>query len=250
MSGPTALIADDEPALLEALRRALAECWPELAIVAEARYGADALALIERLRPDIAFLDIKMPSLSGIEVARRAGARCHVVFVTAYDEFAIQAFDQAAIDYLLKPVSRERLAGTVARLRERLAALPRELPALLEQLGRRLQAGPQYLQWLQVSHGEEIFVVATEEVDLFQAADKYTLAITAQREWLIRTPLKALEDELDPDRFWRVHRNAIVRVAAIERVTREFGGRLTLHLLGRAQSCPVSRAYGHRFKQM
>jgi DNA-binding LytR/AlgR family response regulator len=250
MRTPTALIADDEPALRNFLRQELAACWPELDIVGEARNGAEALDMIERLRPDIAFLDIRMPTLSGMEVAQRAGPVCHVVFVTAYDEFALQAFDSAAIDYLLKPVSRERLARTADRLKEKLSTLPRDISSLVEQLSRRLQAAPQYLQWLQLSHGDEIFVVAVDEVDLFQSADKYTLAITSGKEWVIRKPLKALEDELDPARFWRVHRNTIVRVAAIDRAAREIGGRLVLHLRGRPQTCPVSRAYVHRFKQL
>ncbi len=250
MTRPTALIADDEPALLAFLRRELAACWPELEVVGEARNGEEALAMIGSLRPAVAFLDIRMPALSGLEVARRAGPACHYVFVTAYDEFAVDAFDHAAIDYLLKPVARDRLVRTAARLRERLALLPRDVSSLIEQLGRQMPAVPQYLQWLQVAQGDDIFVVGAEEVDLFQSADKYTLAYARGKEWVIRKSLKALEDELDPARFWRVHRHAIVRVGAIERANRALGGRVVLHLRGRPQVCPVSRAYAHRFKQL
>jgi DNA-binding LytR/AlgR family response regulator len=250
MRTATALIADDEPALRNFLHRELQTCWPELDVVGEAGNGTEAAEIIERLRPDVAFLDIRMPAMSGLEVAQRTGALCHLVFVTAHDEFAVEAFDNAAIDYLLKPVSRERLQRTVARVKERLASLPRDLTALIAQIQGPQAPAPSYLQWLQVSHGNEIFVVAAAEIDLFQSADKYTLAITPTKQWVIRKPIKDLENELDPTQFWRIHRNTIVRVAAIDRAAREFSGRLVLHLRGRSQACPISRAYAYRFKQL
>lgn len=248
MSPPRAVLADDEPRLLASLRAALAEAWPELEIVGEAGDGDATLRLIEERRPDVAFLDIQMPGPDGLEVARRAGGRCHLVFVTTYAQYAVEAFERAAVDYLLKPVEPDRLAETVARLRTRLAAAPATPGALLDALGERLRR-PRYLTWLQVEEGGDVVLVAAEEVDLFRSADKYTLAVTAHQEWVIRTPLQELERELDPDRFWRVHRNAVVRVAAIERVRREGVRALQVHLRGHETPVPVSRAHAHRFKQ-
>jgi DNA-binding LytR/AlgR family response regulator len=189
MAQPTAIVVDDEPGLVALLVRALAARWTDLEVVGTASTGAQALSLADRLHPDIAFLDIQMPGMSGLEVAQRLCGRCHVVFVTAYDQYALQAFESAAVDYLLKPVDGERLAATVARLRSRLASRPPDLGALVEQMAARLVPGAGALQWLKVQQHEDVVLVAVDEVEVFQSSDKYTLAISGDREWVIRTPL-------------------------------------------------------------
>jgi DNA-binding LytR/AlgR family response regulator len=249
LTRPTAILVDDEPQLLARLKAALAITWPELEIVGEALHGISAMELFEARRPGVAFLDIRMPGMSGLEVARRIAAHCHVVFVTAYDEYALQAFENAAVDYLLKPVDDERLARTVARLRPRVTTAPPDVAALLDALAERLQP-PAHLEWLRVEERKDVLLVPVEAVDVFRAADKYTLAITRQQESIIRTPLKELEQQLDPTRFWRVHRNAIVRVGAIARVSRDHG-QIIVHLRYHDdRRIVVSRAYAHLFKQM
>lgn len=249
MTRPTALLVDDEPALRAFLRRELAAAWPELRVVGEAGDGDEALRLAAELEPDVLFLDVRMPGPDGLAVAERLARPCHVVFVTAHDDFAVAAFERAAADYLLKPVSRSRLERTVARLRERLGAAP-DLPALLASLRAGLGPPARRLEWLQCSVRDEIELVAVDEVDLFRAADKYTVVRGRRGEWIIRTPLKELEEALDPARFWRVHRNAIVRVAAVQRVRRDLGGQLLLQLHGHDEPVPVGRSYQPRFKQM
>lgn len=250
MRTPTAILVDDEPGLLVMLRRALAARWPELEVVGEAHDGDAAIESFEALRPDVAFLDVQMPGRSGLEVARALAGRCHVVFVTAYEEYALQAFEHAAVDYLLKPVEEERLAATVERLRSRLSSPPPDLSAVVEALARRLQPSTKYLEWLQVQVRQDLVLVAVDDVDLFQSSDKYTLALAGDDEWVIRTPLKELEASLDPARFWRVHRSAIVRVGAIARVSRDQGGQAVVHLRRGSRTVTVSRAWAHRFKQM
>lgn len=251
MSRPTAILVDDEPELLAMLRRRLAEVWPELDVVGEAGDGPAALRLAASVRPDVAFLDIQLPGQSGLEVARELGGRCHVVFVTAYDQYALSAFERAAVDYVVKPVTAERLAVTVERLESRLATTPPGLDDLLARLAARLpRERPGWLQWLQVQRKRDLVLVAVEDVALFTSADKYTLAVTREGEWVIRTPLKDLEAQLDPDRFWRVHRSAIVRVASIDRVTRDDDGELTVHLKGVDRPVAVSRAHAAKFKLM
>jgi DNA-binding LytR/AlgR family response regulator len=246
---PTAVIADDEPQLVAYLKKRLKECWPELEIVGEAANGEQALEMIRRLRPGYAFLDVQMPGMTGLEVAEQVADLCQVAFVTAYDQYAIDAFERSAVDYLLKPVSDERLRKTVDRLRRRAEPAPGamgELRDLLQQLRPR----PSYLHWLQVSMRDEITLLPVTDVDLFQASDKVTLVLNPRGEWVIRTALKELEPQLDPEQFWRVHRNAIVRVGAIERVSRDLHGQPVLHLAGHARRIAVSRPYAHRFKAM
>jgi DNA-binding LytR/AlgR family response regulator len=246
----TAIIVDDEAPLRRYIKRLLARLWPTLEIRAEAVNGLDALELIENQRPDIAFLDIQMPGITGLEVAAQTHNACRIVFITAYDHYAIDAFEKAAVDYLLKPVTEERLQKTIERLQQQLNDKhSTNFQALLTQLTKEVQS-PAYLQWLKVALKEDIYMLPVDEVDYFQAANKYTTVVTAEREWLIKTSIKALETALNPNAFWRIHRSTIVRVAAIARVSRGFQGRYLIELHAHKETLTVSRAYSHRFKQM
>lgn len=254
MSAPpiTALIADDEPHLRDYLQTRLARLWPQLQIVATAGNGVEALQQIRQWQPDIVFLDIKMPGLTGLQVAQQA-ENCHCVFVTAYDQYALRAFEQAAVDYLLKPVDEERLAQTVQRLQARLAvrAPAPEWSRLLGQLRQMAgQAQPEYLRWLRAGVGNEIRLIAVDDVCYFQASEKYTAIVTAAGEYLIRTPLKELAEQLDPQQFWQIHRATLVNVREIAGAQRELTGTLTLRLQSRPETLRVSRAYTHLFRQM
>ena len=256
---PTALIADDEELPRAELRRMLASAWPELQIVAECEHGPAAVEAIDALAPDIAFLDIRMPGMSGLEVARAASGRCHTVFTTAYDSHAVEAFNAGALDYLLKPIAADRLAQTVARLRQRLqsAAVAPEFGGLIEQLAAQLQrssssgaAGTPRLKWVSASVGDTIKMFGIDEIVFFQSDEKYTRVVTAADEAHVRKPLKEIAEGLDPDAFWQVHRGVIVRAAAIARAQRDELGRITLHLKGHAEKLAVSQAYAWRFKPM
>ena len=258
----TALIADDEAPMRDLLRARLQQAWPDLQIVAEAANGVEAVELGEKLRPDIAFLDIRMPGLSGIEAARRLYERSHIVFATAYDQYALDAFEQGALDYLLKPVSAERLATTCARLQARLrkhataeAAPPQDigqqlakLTTLLENKGKPEK--PAYLRWIQAQVGASLRMVSTREILFFQSDEKYTRVQTAAAEFLIRKTLKELLDELDPDEFWRIHRSTLVRVDAIAEVKRDLRGRQMLKVRGYPGELEVSRNHSYLFQQM
>lgn len=260
MKNPTALIADDEPLLRESLRRLLAQAWPELTIVAEARNGRMAVESFEALTPDICFLDVHMPGLTGIETARFIGRRAHVVFVTAFDQYAVKAFDQGALDYLVKPVEQARLADTVRRLKERLrdvVAAP-DTAAALDDLAQRVypqvpgEMPPVGLRWLRVSVGKAIRVVSVDEIDFFRAEDKYTLvawhdSAGAPHEGLMRTPLKEVVVQLDPGQFVQVHRAVVVNLAAIGEVIRS-DETATIHLKHRTDTLPVSRTFVHLFR--
>ena len=257
MSGParvSALIADDEPHLAAHLAQRLAVLWPELAIVASAGNGLEALERIQALRPDIAFLDIRMPGLSGLEVAGRMERPCRVVFVTAYDQFAVEAFEREAVDYLLKPISDERLGRTVARLRSTLAVAPAPPPEeLLARMRELLAGGAQLgapLRWIRAQSGQDLRLVGVDEIDYFQAAEKYTTVYTRDGEFLIRTPIKDLASQLDPGQFWQIHRGTLVNVQRIAAARHDAMGRLTLQLKQRPDRLPVSRAYAHLFRQM
>jgi DNA-binding LytR/AlgR family response regulator len=248
---PTALIADDEPLLADQLQRKLAQLWPELEIRAIVRNGRAAVDAVAEHRPDICFLDIRMPVLNGIEAARLIGGDTHVVFVTAYDEYAIDAFEHGAVDYLLKPIVDVRLRATIARLRGAIARPPADLSALLAQLAGRLQPQTsEYLSWVRAGVGDTVRLIAIEDVLFFQAGDKYTRVVTRIGEAWIRTPIKELATTLDPARFWQVHRATLVNVreiAAIERTNRDSG---ELQLKDYPERLDVSRGYLHLFRQM
>ncbi len=256
----SAIIADDEPHLAEFLGARLASLWPELEIAGYAASGNEALQLIERLEPDVAFLDIRMPGLSGLEVAAGLGERaCRIVFVTAFDEFAIEAFEHHAIDYLLKPVTDERLSRTVehlkAALRERRG--PPALDALLAQLQQSLgtrTAGAGHMRWVRVAVGEEVRQIPVEDVLCFRAADKYTIVEVVNEqhagELLIRTGLSELLDQLDPELFWQVHRSIVVNASHVLSARRDVMGKTMISLRGRGAQLPVSRQYAHRFRHM
>lgn len=256
---PTALIADDEPLLRKALIRLLAEAWPELSVIAQARNGREALAQFETLQPDVCFLDVHMPGLSGVEAAREIGRRAHLVFVTAYSEYAVQAFEQGALDYLVKPVEAKRLSDTVERLKERLrAAQPApDVDNLLEQLAAHLQKkkAPESLRWIRASVGQALRLISVDEIDFLRSDEKYTLIAWRgdqgkSGEALIRTPLKELMSQLDEKQFVRVHRSVVVNLRAISHVIRGENETADIHLKGRNEVLPVSRSYLHLFRQM
>ena len=253
---PTAILADDEDLPRAELRRMLADAWPELQIVAECEHGPAAVEAIDALQPAIAFLDIRMPGLSGLDVARAASGRCHAVFTTAYDSHAIEAFDAGAVDYLLKPIAAARLQQAVARLRERVALqqVAPPLDRLVDELSARLRGGSegnaQRLRWISASVGDTIKMFGIDDVLFFQSDEKYTRVVTAGDEAHIRKPLKEIADSLDPDQFWQVHRGVVVRASSIARAQRDELGRITLHLKGHGERLPVSQAYNWRFKPM
>jgi DNA-binding LytR/AlgR family response regulator len=245
----TALIAEDEPMMRAQLKGRLAQAWPELEIVAEAQNGEEALALAEQKRPDIVFLDIRMPVLSGLDVARELGGRCHVVFVTAYDDYAVAAFDEGAVDYVLKPPMPERIAKVVSRLKARVAHAPLDLTAVLAKLASE-EPAPGPLKWIRASLGNSMRMIAADDVLYFRAEDKYTKVVTADGDALIRKPIKDLYEELDQEAFWQIHRSAIVNLRAIARVDRDWRGEPVIVLKGRDETLAVSRTFAHRFKAM
>jgi DNA-binding LytR/AlgR family response regulator len=246
---PTALIAEDEPMLKSQLKARLAEAWPELAIVAEAENGEEAVMLAEEERHDVAFLDIRMPVLSGIDVARAIAGGPHIVFVTAYDEYAVAAFEEGAVDYVLKPPTPERIAKVVARLKTRLGTPPADLHALLERLAAR-EAPSSTLKWIRASLGSAMKLIAVDDVLYFQSEDKYTKVVTSDGDALIRKTIKELYDELDREQFWQVHRGTIVNLRAIAKVERDWRDQPLLTLKDRAEKLTVSRTFAHLFKAM
>ena len=262
-----AVIADDERLMREQLRARLGEVWPELQIVAEAKNGIEAVELVEQHRPELVFLDIRMPGLTGVDAARKIAqmeiaddeSLPEVVFITAYDQYAVEAFEQGVADYVLKPAERERLALTVARIQRRLAtrgthdadAAP-PVQQLLHQLAAKLNPGvpPRYLEWIQASVGQAIQMIPVAEVLFFISDEKYTRVQTAQVEALIRKPIKELIDEIDPHLFWQIHRSTLVNVKTISGVTRDFRGRQIVAVRGHKEQLEVSRSYTHLFKGM
>jgi DNA-binding LytR/AlgR family response regulator len=262
-----AVIADDERLMRDQLRARLAEVWPDLQVVAEARNGDEAVAAVAEHRPDLVFLDIRMPGKTGVEAAREIGDACHVVFITAYSEYAVEAFEQGAVDYVLKPAERDRLELTVQRLKKRMGTRPADISGLLERLAAKLDAqggavaasappsaglpgGRQYLQWIQASMGQQIRMIPVGDVLFFTSDEKYTRVQVEGYEALIRKPIKELVEELDPEQFWQIHRATIVNVKAINGITRDFRGRQLVQLRNHPEKLEVSRNYTHLFKQM
>lgn len=251
-----AVIADDEHLMREQLRDRLAELWPNLQVIAEAKNGAEAVEMVAALRPEVVFLDIRMPAKTGIEAAREIAAMegrlPEIVFVTAYDQYAIDAFQQGVIDYVLKPAERERLAVTVERLRKRLAEPSPSADALQQALARlaeRLEP-PARLKWIQASVGAQIQMIPIDEVLFFVSDEKYTRVQTAQQEALIRKPIKELIAELDPAQFWQIHRSTLINARAIAGISRDERGRQLVSIKGRPEKLEVSRSYAHLFKGM
>jgi DNA-binding LytR/AlgR family response regulator len=246
-----ALIADDEAHLAEHLRTRLLALWPGLEVMPLAANGIEALRALEDDQPHVAFLDIRMPGLTGLEVAVRLDGATHVVFVTAYDQYAVEAFDRDAVDYLLKPVSDERLARCVDRLRGKIAAAEKP-PALDDVLARlaKLAPGAGRLRWVRASKGDFVHQIPVEDVLYFQAQDKYTCVVTREGESLIRLPLAELVAQLDTETFWQIHRSTVVNMNAVASTRRDMGGRLFVRLKEKSPELPVSRAFAHLFKQM
>jgi DNA-binding LytR/AlgR family response regulator len=267
-AAPRAVLADDERLMREQLRARLAEAWPELQLVAEAKNGAEAVALVAQHRPEIVFLDIRMPGLTGVEAAKQIAQMDiaddellpEIVFITAYDQYAVEAFEQGAADYVLKPAERERLAVTVERIKKRLASRHTDeaasdatpLQQLLQQLSAKMNPSgvPQRLQFIQASVGSAIQMIPVDDVLFFISDEKYTRVQTATIEALIRKPIKELIDELDPQQFWQIHRSTLVNVKAIAGVTRDFRGRQIVSVKGHKEQLEVSRSYLGLFKGM
>jgi DNA-binding LytR/AlgR family response regulator len=271
---PTAIIADDERLMRDLLRTRLSQAWPELQIVGEAKNGDEAVQLVGELQPDLTFLDIRMPGKTGMDAAREIGDASQVVFVTAYDEYAVEAFERGAIDYVLKPPEPERLRITVERLKERLRERLKEgagvpgaavtgaaanpalnmsdtVSAMLTQLAEKIAAPkPRYLQWIQASIGQDLRMIPVEDILFFRSDEKYTCVQTDKLEALIRKPVRDLAEELDPSLFWQIHRATLVNVNAIEGVTRDIRGRHLVLIKGRPDKLEVSRSFLHLFKQM
>ncbi len=249
MSAPTAILAEDEPLIRREIRNLLAQLWPALDVLDEAGDGVAALACIERRMPDVVFLDIQMPGLNGLEVAQRLSKRAHVVFITAFDNYAVAAFEQGALDYLVKPISPERMQLAVVRLRARLSEAPADLGRIAELLKEMVPAEMKYLKWLTVPHGSELRVVAVEEVSYLRADHKYTTVVTPRDSFLMNSSLRQMKDKLDPQVFWQIHRSVIVNVSAIDRIYRTFRGALEIKLKERQELLPVSAAHAHLFRE-
>jgi DNA-binding LytR/AlgR family response regulator len=278
MNRPTALIADDEPLLRDHLQAHLARLWPELEIVGHARNGREAVEMFEHEQPQIVFLDVHMPGTNGLEAARAiqatSGRRATIVFVTAYEQYAVKAFEQGAIDYLVKPFEELRLADTVQRLKERLASAAAPAPvggdtgsvaaqagadaserieAVLDRLATQLRhqaSGKPWLQWIKASVGTAVRLIPVEQVAYLRSDEKYTLVVWEGGEALIRKPIRELIDELDPELFVQVHRSVIVNLRHVAQVTRGPNETADVQLKGRNETLPVSRSYLHLFRQM
>ena len=249
MSSPTAIIAEDEPLLRSEIRETLSSLWPELRICAEVGDGVQAMEAMDRLGPNILFLDIQMPGATGLEVARHASGRAHVVFITAYDVHALQAFEQEAIDYILKPIGAERVQLTVTRLRERLREVPANLSGLVDLLKGAVDSEKRYLKWLTVPKGSELHVDAVADIVYLRADNKYTTVTTRASSFLLNSSLKEMKEKLDPAVFWQIHRGIVVNVGAIDTIYRSFRGALEVKLKERSELLPVSAAHAHLFKQ-
>ncbi len=250
-----AIIADDEEALRAHLKTRLAQVCPDMEILGEAKNGIEALDLIQSKKPDLAFLDIRMPGISGMEVARKTHGICYPVFVTAYDEYAVEAFETEAVDYLLKPITAARLGKTVKKIQQRLGRPetgPVDLPTKVQRLLERLDhtRPKNYLQWIRTQHRDNIHLVPVDEILFFNAQDKYTRLITEEGEFLIKKPIKELETELDPEKFWRIHRSSMVNIAAVDKVSPSPNGQYLIKIRHCREILTVSRNYAHLFKKM
>lgn len=241
------LIAEDEALLAAEIREELLRQWPQAQIVAMARDGHEALRLVEQLAPAVCFLDVQMPGLSGLEVAQLIGRRAHVVFITAHERYAVQAFDEGAVGYLLKPLDPVRMAKTLLRLKERLTLPPADLGGLAR---RTVPTAAEPLRWITVQRGHELQLITVEDVAYFRADNKYVAVVTADSEALISVPLKELITRLDGEHFWQVHRSTIVNAHAIKSVGRSLSGKLSIALKNRPETLEVSPSYAHRFKQL
>ena len=249
MHQPSAVIAEDEGMLRDELRNLLGQAWPELVIVAEAGDGDAALAALERHAPDVMFLDIQMPGLTGLDVAQRASGRAHVVFVTAYDQYAVAAFEAGAIDYVMKPFAPERILETVRRLKARIGETPANIERLLRTLAERV-VPRDYMRFITALHGDEIRLITVDEVCYFQADNKYTRVVTSDRECLIRRSLSDIAATLDPKIFWQIHRGTIVNISAVAGIARELRGHLRVRLKARKETLSVSERHAHLFTGM
>ena len=248
---PTAILAEDEEILRTQLEMKLKKLWPELELIASVGDGAAALEALEDRVPDFMFLDIQMPEMTGVEVAKHVAGRCHVVFVTAYDQYAIQAFEAGAVDYLLKPATDERLGVTIERLKAKLATPPMDLNSVLAKITEQIEGKKrEKLQWIKATVGQNLRLIPVSEVLFFQSDEKYTRVVTPDTEALIKTPIRELMDGLDPEVFWQIHRSTLVNVNAISTVTRDFRGQARVKVKGKDDNLVVSRIYSHLFKQM
>jgi DNA-binding LytR/AlgR family response regulator len=249
---PRALIADDEQHLADHLRTRLQHLWPELKLLPLAMNGIEALRAINEEEPEVAFLDIRMPGLTGIELAKRMDARTHVIFVTAFDQYAVEAFDREAVDYILKPVTDERLEKAIERLKRKLASAerPPALDDVLAKLARAIPGAGGRLRWIRASKGDLVHQIAVDDVLYFQASDKYTCVMTREGESLIRLPLSELAAQLDSAVFCQIHRGTLVNMNEVAATRRDLSGRVFVKLKDGKTELPVSRAYGHLFKQM
>ena len=244
-----AVIAEDEPLVRQEIRDVLARLWPELDVLAEVGDGIAALAALDRLQPQVLFLDIQMPGLNGLEVAQRLNGRAHVVFITAFDRYAVAAFEQGALDYVVKPISPERMQLTVDRLRSRLSSPPADLNRIAELLREIAPAKAKYLRWLTVPQGAELRVLSVTEISYLRADQKYTTVVTAGGSFLLTSSLRQLKEKLDPQIFWQIHRGIVVNVSAIDRIYRSFRGALEIRVKGRAELLPVSAPHAHQFRE-
>ena len=245
-----AIVVEDEPTLREQLDELLARVWPELEIVASVGDGLQAVAAMQKHRPDLMFLDVEMPEMSGIDVARHASEQCHVVFVTAYSSYATQALDAGAVDYVLKPISDDRLAVACKRLQERLASAPANLDHVLAQLAARVAKAKPYLRWITASRGANVRMITIEEVSYFQADTKFTLVALADGDALIHIAIRDLLEQLDPQMFWQIHRSTIVNVQEIESIGRDATEHVVVRLKKRKETLRVSQPFAYRFRQM